>query len=59
VRRTRIAAALAVPVVLLAAGACRDSSTGTPPRAPDGSVQQQLDEMESTLDGIESELDGG
>jgi hypothetical protein len=59
VRRTRIAVALAVPVVLLALGGCRDSPTSTPPRAPDGSVQQQLDDMESTLDGIESELDDG
>lgn len=57
--RVRIAAALAVPVVLLAIGGCRDSSNGTPPRAPDGSVQQQLDGMESTLDGIESELNDG
>lgn len=57
--RARIAAALAVPVVLLAVGGCRDSSTGTPPRPPDGSVQQRLDDLESTLDGIESELNEG
>lgn len=57
--RVRIAAALAVPVMLLSIGGCRDSSTSTPPRAPDGSVQQQLDDMESTLDGIESELRDG
>lgn len=48
----RPAAWVLVPVLLLGAG-CRDDAT--PPR-PD--VDQQVDEIESTLDAIESEMAG-
>jgi hypothetical protein len=58
VSRARLAL-LAVPVVLLACGGCRDSSSTPSPTAPAGSVEQRLDDIESTLDGIESELNEG
>jgi hypothetical protein len=50
-----------VMVALLAVGGCRDSASGPAPLTPGpgASVNQQLDDMESTLDGIESELNDG
>ena len=47
------------PLVLLGAAACRDDPAAKPPltSGPGASVQQQFDDMESQLDGIESELD--
>jgi hypothetical protein len=61
-RRARIIALIAVPVLLLGAG-CRggagaggDGSSGGGPGGGDGSVEQQFDDIESTLNSIESEL---
>jgi hypothetical protein len=69
VRRARIIALVAVPVLLLGAG-CRggvgagpsgDGSSGGGSGGGDGSVEQQFDDVESTLSSIESEMadDGG
>ena len=55
-------AALAVtPLVLLATAGCRDqgSEPASPIPSPGTSVEQQLEDMESTLDTIESELNDG
>lgn len=60
--RARAAALLLTPLVLLGAAACRDDPGAGPPpltNGPGASVEQQLDDMESTLDGIESELNEG
>jgi hypothetical protein len=56
----RIAALLVIPLVL-AVGGCRDRASGPAPLtpAPGASVENQLDDIESTLDGIESELNDG
>jgi hypothetical protein len=61
-RRARIIALIAVPVLLLGAG-CRGGagaggggSSGGGPGGGDGSVEQQFDDIESTLNSIESEL---
>jgi len=51
-----------VMVALLAVGGCRGSAGSGPAPltpGPGASVNQQLDDMESTLDGIESELNDG
>ena len=64
-RRARIVALVAIPVLLL--GGCRAGlgagrDTGTEPSTgSDGSgagVEQQFDDVESTLSSIESELAG-
>lgn len=72
-RRARIIALVAVPVLLLGAG-CRGgvgagpSGDGSPGGGSgggsgggDGSVEQQFDDVESTLSSIEAEMadDGG
>jgi hypothetical protein len=64
-RRARIIALIAVPVLLLGAG-CRGGagagggpdggSSGGGSGGGDGSVEQQFDDVESTLSSIESEL---
>ena len=63
-RRARIIALIAVPVLLLGAG-CRGGvgaggpdggSSGGGPGGGDGSVEQQFDDIESTLNSIESEM---
>ena len=52
-------AALAV-LLLLAVAGCRDGAGGAPPANPPASgVQQQLNDVESTLDSIESDLNAG
>jgi hypothetical protein len=51
-----------VLVLLLAVAGCRDGSGGAPAPSvdrPGTSAQNQLDDMESTLDSIESELNAG
>jgi len=61
VRRARILALVAVPVILLGSAGCRsdDSAPRTPGGSGDGEqVEQQFDDIESTLDSIESELAG-
>lgn len=58
--RARVAAWLTVPLILLATAGCRDNAgrgNSTGPGGSGGSVEQQLDQMESTLDSIESEVD--
>jgi hypothetical protein len=59
VRRARIIALVAVPVLLFGAG-CRGGSGAAPDDGSDsgGSVEQQFDDIESTLAGIESEMAG-
>jgi hypothetical protein len=60
-RRARIIALVAVPVLLLGAG-CRGGtgadggSSGGGSVGGDGSVEQQFDDVESTLNSIESEM---
>ena len=52
----------ALLVALLAVGGCRDTAGPGPAPltpGPGASVNDQLDDMESTLDGIESELNDG
>jgi hypothetical protein len=69
-RRARIIALVAVPVLLL--GGCRggvgaggssggDDPSGGGSGGGDGSVEQQFDDVESTLSSIEAEMadDGG
>lgn len=58
-KRTRIIALVALPVLLLGTG-CRgqDSAPSTPGGSGD-SVEQEFDDIESMLDEIESELAGG
>ena len=58
----RLATALLAPVLLLAVAGCRDNSGGAPAPGvdrPGTSAQHQLDDIESTLDSIESELNDG
>jgi len=59
--RARVAGLLLTPLVLLGAAACRDDSGARPPLTggPGATVQNQVDDMESTLDTIESELNDG
>jgi hypothetical protein len=61
VNRARIAALAVAPLVLLAAGGCRGQSTSPSPLTPGpgASSTKQLDDIESTLDHIESELNDG
>jgi hypothetical protein len=51
--------AAACAVVLLVLGGCRDAAGPPPVDQPGTSVQQRVDDLESTLDAIESELDDG
>jgi predicted small lipoprotein YifL len=47
-------------VLLFAVAGCRDGAGSAPPAdRPASGVQQQLDDVESTLDSIESELNAG
>ena len=59
-RRARIIALVAVPVLLLGAGCRGGAGAGGGPSGGsgggDGSVEQQFDDIESTLDSIESEM---
>ena len=55
----RFAALLVVPGLLLSVAACRSDSGGAPAERPGTSVQKQVDDVESTLDHIESELNDG
>jgi hypothetical protein len=65
VRRARIIALVAVPVLLFGAG-CRGGSGSAPDGdsgsggsgESGGSVEQQFDDIESSLAGIESEMAG-
>lgn len=55
---------LVVPLLTLtlALAGCRDGSGSSGPSGPSGpgaSVQHQVDDIESTLDSIESELNAG
>jgi len=59
-RRARIIALVAVPVLLLGAGCRGGAGAGGGPSGGsgggDGSVEQQFDDIESTLRSIESEM---
>ena len=56
----RLTAFLVAPLMLLAAAGCRGDSGSAPPAdRPGATVQHQLDDLESTLDSIESELNDG
>ncbi|HEV8557668.1 MAG TPA: hypothetical protein VGR06_14885 [Actinophytocola sp.] len=59
--RARVAALVLAPLVLLGVTACQDRSTGPSPLGPGpgATSTKQLDDMESTLDSIESELNDG
>jgi hypothetical protein len=57
--RARVAGLLLTPMVLLGAAACRDDARAPLDSGPGASVQNQVDDMESTLDSIESELNDG
>lgn len=48
-------------LLLLGAAACRDGAGEAPPLVdgPGASVQKQLDDIESTLDSVESDLNDG
>ena len=52
---------LVVPLLTLtlALAGCRDGSGSSGPSGPGASVQHQVDDIESTLDSIESELNAG
>ncbi|HET9138704.1 hypothetical protein [Actinophytocola sp.] len=56
--RSRVAALLLTPLVLLGAAACRDDPGATPPQTnnPGGSVERQIDDLDAQLDSIEREL---
>jgi outer membrane murein-binding lipoprotein Lpp len=53
----RLAALLVIPALLLAG--CREDAGSAPADQPGASVQKQVDDLESTLDSIESELNAG
>lgn len=62
-RRARIIALVAVPVLLFGAGCRGDVGSGSAPPdgsggagGADGSVEQEFADIESTLNSIESEL---
>ena len=56
----RLVAVLVAPVLLVAVAGCRDDPGGAPAvDRPGTSAQHQLDDIESTLDSIESELNDG
>lgn len=64
-RRARIIALVAVPVLLFGAGCRGDVGSGGPSGGDSGgsggsggSVEQEFDDIESTLDSIESEMRG-
>jgi len=46
-------------LLLLGAAGCRDSGARSPGNGPGSSVDQQFNDVESTLDNIESELNAG
>ena len=48
-----------VLVLALGLAGCRDGSGSSGPSGPGASVQHQVDDIESTLDSIESELNAG
>jgi hypothetical protein len=53
---------LVAPVLLVAVAGCRDNSGGAPAPGvdrPGTSAPKQADDVESTLDNIESELNAG
>ena len=50
---------LLAPVLVLALAGCRDGSGSSEPSGPGASVRHQVDDIESTLDSIESELNAG
>jgi hypothetical protein len=54
-----MAALVLLPLVLLGAAACRDDRGSAPGVGPGTSVEQQFNDVESTLDSIESELNDG
>jgi hypothetical protein len=56
--RARVAGLLLTPLVLLGVAACRDDARPLD-GGPGASVRNQVDDMESTLDTIESELNDG
>jgi hypothetical protein len=56
----RLTAFAVAPLLVLAVAGCRDGSGSAPPaERPGATVQHQLDDVESTLDSIESELNAG
>ncbi|MGH3756574.1 hypothetical protein [Actinophytocola sp.] len=58
-RRARIIALVAVPVLLFGAGCRGDAHPGSSPGGSGGtggSVEQQFDDIEATLKAIESEM---
>jgi hypothetical protein len=59
VRRVAVAGLVLVPLLMVAG--CRGDSGSAPPRdnSPGGSVNQQFDDVEKTLDNIESEVNAG
>jgi hypothetical protein len=57
--RARLAALLTVPLMLVAVAGCRDGRGSGSPTAPGTSVDKQFNDIESTLDNIESELNDG
>lgn len=63
-RRARLIALVAAPVLLLGAGCRGDVDSGGSPGdsggsdGSGGSVEQQFDDIESTLNSIESEMRG-
>ena len=61
VSRARVAALAVAPLVLLGLAACQDRSSGPSPLTPGpgASSTKQLDDIESTLNSIESELNDG
>lgn len=57
----RLAALVLTPVLLLAVGGCQGAGSGSAPQdnSPGGSVNKQFDDVEKTLDNIESEVNAG
>jgi hypothetical protein len=58
--RTRLAALAVAPLLLLVVTGCRESARSpVNDNGPGASVQNQFNDVESTLDNIESELNDG
>jgi hypothetical protein len=57
VRRVAFAGLTLVPLLLVAG--CRGDSGSSPPQDNNGSVNKQFDDVEKTLDNIESEVNAG
>ena len=57
--KARIAALVLSPLLLLAVGGCRGGGDGSSPPPDNGSVNKQFDDVEKTLDNIESEVNAG